>query len=214
MIRNNLSILMSERGIKNSTLSLKTGISKNTISSTAQNDGKMIQLETINKICQVLNVTPTDFFSYLPFDINIKVSTNSIKIEQTTNSVYEFDGLYVKEIDLDVLLTVEKAGNKIHEFLIETENFERGNLYTGNIFFINMKPNMTEHDELGLFWENVPVSFKSDISQVIISLLEDEVRLQIGNEIEHNMLSDGSGMFALTSQLTVRPVLPVLNIPL
>lgn len=68
MIRNNLAVLMRERGIKNSILSLKTGISKNTISSTAQNDGKMIQLETINKICQVLDITPNEFFEYTPID--------------------------------------------------------------------------------------------------------------------------------------------------
>ena len=61
MIRNNLSILMSERNMKNSYLSAKTGISKNTISATSSNDGKMIQLETINKICQVLEVSPCEF---------------------------------------------------------------------------------------------------------------------------------------------------------
>ena len=48
----------------------ETGISRNTITSTSQNYGKMIQLETINKLCQSLNVSPTDFFEYVPFDFD------------------------------------------------------------------------------------------------------------------------------------------------
>ncbi|MDR2277058.1 helix-turn-helix domain-containing protein [Vagococcus fluvialis] len=72
MIKNNLSILLSERSMSNTTLSERTGISKNTISSISQNDIKMIQLETINKICQALNVTPNEFFMYLPFDYRIE----------------------------------------------------------------------------------------------------------------------------------------------
>lgn len=72
MIRNNLSVLLSERDISNTALSEKTGISKNTISSINQNDVKMIQLETINKICQALEVEPNDFFSYIPFDYSIE----------------------------------------------------------------------------------------------------------------------------------------------
>lgn len=72
MLKNNLSILLSERSMSNTTLSEKTGISKNTISSISQNDIKMIQLETINKICQALNVTPNDFFMYLPFDYHFE----------------------------------------------------------------------------------------------------------------------------------------------
>jgi len=64
LIKNNLALLMAQRQIRVSELSKETGISRTTITSAKFNRGKMIQLNTINKLCQALEVTPEDFFEY------------------------------------------------------------------------------------------------------------------------------------------------------
>lgn len=70
MIRNRLAELLAERQLKISRVAAEIpNLSRNTITSTAQNNGKMIQLDTINSLCQYLEISPKDFFEYLPFDI-------------------------------------------------------------------------------------------------------------------------------------------------
>lgn len=75
MIRNRLAVLLAERGLKITQVAKDTGISRNTITSTSQNDGKMIQLETIDVLCQYLNVTPGEFFEYVPMKIKYSAFT-------------------------------------------------------------------------------------------------------------------------------------------
>lgn len=70
MLRNNLAVLLSERQIRISKLSNDTGISRTTLTALSTNSSKMVQVETINKICQALNITPSSFFEYIPFDFN------------------------------------------------------------------------------------------------------------------------------------------------
>ena len=70
MIRNKLASILADRGIKISRAAMELpNISRNTITNTASNNGKMIQLETIDTLCQYLNITPAEFFEYLPFDL-------------------------------------------------------------------------------------------------------------------------------------------------
>lgn len=70
MIKNRLAELLAERNLKISRVANDIpNLSRNTITSTAQNDTKMIQIETINMLCQYLEISPADFFEYIPFDI-------------------------------------------------------------------------------------------------------------------------------------------------
>ncbi|MGG5372021.1 helix-turn-helix domain-containing protein [Enterococcus sp. AZ196] len=209
MIRNNLSILMSERGIKNSTLSAKTGISKNTISSTAQNDGKMIQLETINKICQVLGVTPTDFFSYIPYDIDFKLSLKSVTTRFSVNDVHEIDKIFLETVDLDLLLVVERAGTQINEFLFKTIKFSDGNIFTTNIF-IDLA---TEDSSLHEFWKNIPTAFRSDITSNISKTVRGELRDAIIDEIQENQASHVDDLITLIENLEIEVTVSQLGLP-
>lgn len=72
MIRCNLAILLAERGYKISNVSRDTGISRTTLTALSQNTGFGIQLETLNTLCMYLNVTPSQFFSVVPFDVDFK----------------------------------------------------------------------------------------------------------------------------------------------
>ncbi|MEE6716132.1 helix-turn-helix transcriptional regulator [Schleiferilactobacillus harbinensis] len=63
-IRNNLAVLLAERGIKARTVSEDTGIARSTLSSLVNQRSKMIQLSTLNTLCEYLHVTPAEFFLY------------------------------------------------------------------------------------------------------------------------------------------------------
>lgn len=112
MIRNRLAELLAERGLKISRVATEIpNLSRNTITSTAQNSGKMIQLETVNSLCQYLGISPTDFFEYLPFDVNCDVTV-------TKNETFASDGTMISipvhpgELAIDVYIKVESAKSK------------------------------------------------------------------------------------------------------
>ncbi|HCM90751.1 MULTISPECIES: helix-turn-helix transcriptional regulator [Vagococcus] len=67
MIINRLGILMAERGIKISDVFEATNISRSTLTSISQNESKMIQLETIDSLCNYFDITPNEFFDYAPY---------------------------------------------------------------------------------------------------------------------------------------------------
>ena len=78
MIRNRLSELLAERGLKNARVARDIkSLSRNTINATTSNRGKMIQLETVNTLCRYLGIEPGEFFEYLPFDVDISINSDS-----------------------------------------------------------------------------------------------------------------------------------------
>lgn len=83
MIRNRLAELLSERQLKITKVAKDTGISRNTITSTSQNDTKMIQYETIDTLCQYLGITPNDFFDYIPIKYSLNCDTIKFNYSKT-----------------------------------------------------------------------------------------------------------------------------------
>lgn len=71
MIRCNLSILLAERNLKISRVSTMTGISRTTLTSLANNYSQGIQFDTLNTICNFLNIKSDQLISYVPVDIKI-----------------------------------------------------------------------------------------------------------------------------------------------
>lgn len=71
MLKCNLAVLFAERNIKISKASADTGISRTTLTSLVNNYSQGVQLDTLNKLCLYLQITPEKFFSYLPFDYKI-----------------------------------------------------------------------------------------------------------------------------------------------
>jgi DNA-binding Xre family transcriptional regulator len=99
LIKNNLSVILAERGMKMIEVINATGINKNTISSFANNKATGIQYETLNKLCSFLDVTPGELLSYIKFKIEI---LNQERIDEDGN--YALD----VKINLDNVITVEK----------------------------------------------------------------------------------------------------------
>ncbi|WP_392425220.1 helix-turn-helix domain-containing protein [Dolosigranulum pigrum] len=74
MIKNNLNVLLAERNYTATDLHEGTGISKTTLTSLVNNTGKGVQMDTIDKICNFLDVNISDFFIYSPYMIDLEYS--------------------------------------------------------------------------------------------------------------------------------------------
>ncbi|MBD1419893.1 helix-turn-helix transcriptional regulator, partial [Staphylococcus aureus] len=56
MIRNRLSELLSERGLKISRVAKDVKIARSSLTSMAQNDSEMIRYDAIDKLCSYLHI--------------------------------------------------------------------------------------------------------------------------------------------------------------
>lgn len=68
MIDSNLAVLLAERNLKITKVSKDTGISRTTLTSLCYDYTAGIKYSTLNILCQYLNITPTEFFSFIPYD--------------------------------------------------------------------------------------------------------------------------------------------------
>lgn len=106
MIRNRLKELMDVRGLKATRIANDiSNLSRNTINSTVNNSGKMIQFETVNLLCQYLGVTPKDFFEYLPFDVVVSVDSDEEPVIDSPDYNVTADDAYIKPFYLNLYLT-------------------------------------------------------------------------------------------------------------
>lgn len=72
MLRNNLAKLMIDRGISATQLFNDTGIARSTVSKISNNNTDKISLQTIDKICNYLEVSPSEFFDFWPYDVKVQ----------------------------------------------------------------------------------------------------------------------------------------------
>lgn len=89
MIKNNLNVLLAERDYTATDLHEGTGISKTTLTSLVNNTGKGVQMDTIDKICNFLDVDVSEFFIYSPYMIDFEYAPGG-------NSPYITDDEYIK----------------------------------------------------------------------------------------------------------------------
>lgn len=120
MIKNNFNELVAQRKLKITRISNDTGISRPTLNSLTRDDGKGIQYDTLNKLCNYFNVTPSEFFSYIPYDISFnfevmdekgEVINQVDKIEYTEKKrailfINVFDNKGVKKHTFEILYYV------------------------------------------------------------------------------------------------------------
>lgn len=184
MLRVNLNMLLAERGITASRLSKDTGISKTTLTALVNNRGKGVQYETIDTICNYLNITPDDFFEYLPIDYSITIFTDEIKVSPKANSYYEindFDILY--KIDLFIDVKTQKF-KKTFEFIGEL--VENEGLYEVEI---EIRDPFEFEEFVSIFYLKLSESFKLKFNQkvdnIILDTLYEDIRDKVDELREH-----------------------------
>ena len=134
MILFNLAVLLAERNLKITMVSTETGISRTTLTSLVKNNAQGIQLATINNLCQYLQVTPKELFSYIPFDFSIHetdpylfINDNGFMKEDEKPNIIPFKLVITQNrIDFDMYLIgkiqLEKSINKQKSFCTITIN--------------------------------------------------------------------------------------------
>lgn len=170
MIRNNLSLLLTERQLRISKLANDTGISRTTLTSLSSNSSKMVQLETINRLCQALKITPNDFFEYAPFDFkyffDIGDLTNSSEVQHGEQELFDSSliiNIYENEQRID---TVEFTG-----FTEVLSNFDITVLNSA------LHPaNQIELDKLVPYLQKLSISFIEDIKKDIEAFVLTELK--------------------------------------
>lgn len=91
MIKSNLAVLMAERGLKMVDVINETGIAKATIRALYYNQGKGVQFETVDTLCEFLGVTPGELFSRIKFHATV------LKSEEVKHNIYQ--GLFRVVLD-------------------------------------------------------------------------------------------------------------------
>ncbi|MGI2295109.1 helix-turn-helix domain-containing protein [Paenibacillus sp. GXUN7292] len=118
MIKCNLAVLMAERKLSIQDVADNTGLSRTTISALVNENGKGIQFDTMDVLCELLKVSPGELFSYVLIKID---ATIELKGENDEEVIFGDDEGNAVEIEKDyvILLTIN----------IRCED----SLFTGNI---------------------------------------------------------------------------------
>lgn len=180
LIRNRLKELMIERGLKASRLAHDIpNLSRNTINTTANNNGKMLQLETINSLCEYLEVTPQDFFEYLPFDVEISIDADNDYEEMSTSN--DGDQYMISPFYLN--LYINKAVNSVNKGLSQ-ETFElsivcKNGIKTTSPLFsdqINMQNEaVLDSPSMSVVLGNPPLQTSKDKANIFVNFWENEL---------------------------------------
>ncbi|MCD5142297.1 helix-turn-helix domain-containing protein [Mammaliicoccus sciuri] len=125
MIRNRLSELLSERGLKISRVAKEVEIARSSLTSMVQNDSEMIRYDAIEKLCTFLNISPNEFFEYTPISVE-----------------YTFDEY--PTIEYDILQDFERklVLKKFEfDFLVDIKNSEEDSSFDLDVSFQSFKNN-------------------------------------------------------------------------
>lgn len=198
MIRNRLGILMAERGIKISDVYEATKISRSTLTSISQNENKMIQLETIDSLCNYFGITPSEFFDYAPFILkyNCYMPEHRKKIVETTksyrdelqslgNDAEHIDYLINEGLDVFgdsryVIEIIVLRGQKHYKYLMSIDIFPIGsggesnasNDFDIEVMLIDHYGDKSFVDDI---YNNVSVTFQTQIKNTCLNLIEDNL---------------------------------------
>ncbi|MTV19958.1 helix-turn-helix domain-containing protein [Staphylococcus delphini] len=165
MIQSRLSVLMAERGLKISDLYEETGISKTTLMAIAENTGKGVQFDTVDKLCNFLGVTPCDFFDYSPYIVETKKSNFSegnlegieIRIKKQN---------YEKDFNLDIYVF---SGDS-YDIPFKKGEFD---------YYIALVLQDSDHyteNEFYDFLSNMSISFRTDFINKLIKKVKSQLK--------------------------------------
>ena len=207
MLRNRLKELMTERNLKASRVANDIpNLSRNTINTVANNKGKMLQLETINSLCEYLEISPSDFFEYLPFDIDIKLSADeeaSITVADSFTSSYamkpfflnlyltqkrnsQLSGFNSKTFELSILAPDKITFTRDLNSFVDTGYSPDKPVYVWDVLIGNppTEDTFNEQKEAFLnFWNN-------ELTPGFQTLIQEEIRNKTIDYFENNIISN------------------------
>lgn len=167
MLRNNLAKLMIDRGISATQLFTDTGIARSTISKISNNNTDKISLQTIDKICNYLEVSPTEFFDFWPYDVKIQCgfinydSLNEVKEEWDPIPDFKEPAFMLIEFTRgkNTKIILEYKFNYLQEFE-PTCPYDNG--YLDDIILINSSSSL---DKIVL--DDMPIQFQNELIEEV-----------------------------------------------
>lgn len=173
MLRNNLAKLMIDRGITATQLFNDTGIARSTISKISNNNTDKISLYTIDKICNYLEVSPSDFFDFWPYDVEVK--TGFIDYDSLDEIFRDFRNF--SSPTKGYLSIIFKKGNsikKIFDFSLlyyAVRQSVDDPFYDGYSCKIeDIEPETGTNDSIA-FLNEIPIQFKNEVIKKIEEVL-------------------------------------------
>lgn len=178
LLRNNLAILLTERQLRISDVSKNTGISRTTLTALYSNKSKMIQMETVNKLCQALHISPVDFFEYVNFDFDYSfdqgklISNSDLKNNQTLS--YESSLLININENNQHIDTIKLEGHTIiHYDGLHHPAMAQINLHVSN---------NTQLKSLQSYLQKMSTAFIENIKVHIMGIVDTSIKNSIKNE--------------------------------
>lgn len=174
MIRNNLSLLLAERGLKATKVSFDTGIARSTLSKIVNNASEKIDYSTINSLCNYLKITPCDFFEYSPIEVDFYVDVDD---ESGTRfqKIWRFSAfIRFKEYGEKETASIEYEGSVVDmglPFIQDGEPLSSRKVSLGPALGESTKP-----------LEAFSITFQTKISNDFNNFISEEVKAKLGEE--------------------------------
>lgn len=157
---------MVDRGIKTLHLSNETGIARSTITKIANNQSDKIGIDTINKLLSALDVTPADFFDYIPYDFDFTFDVDFEDASQSQQIPEE--GWQWGTYSAYAFLNIYRNGSKI-KTIEYSGSFDEEPIHNG--FDMTLKPHIDlklskdskNYNDNLKFLAAIPVQFQTDI---------------------------------------------------
>ncbi|MEG1641322.1 MAG: helix-turn-helix transcriptional regulator [Ruthenibacterium sp.] len=157
MIQCNLAVLMAERGLKITKVSLDTGISRTTLTALYYNYSQGIQFDTMDTLCLYFDIPPKDFISFVPVSLSIK----GVDV-----APQDTDGSF--KVTITVLTTGQQ---KIELFantsVLKTTDENASSDYAATVVLENPADKSSAAYRLYETMVEMPVSFKTKVSHDI-----------------------------------------------
>ena len=119
MIKTNFAVLIAERGLKIADVYESTGISKTTLMALAENTGKGVQFDTVDKLCNFLDIELKDFFVYVPYIWDMKFKQNT----ESEDSDYIIIKLKTNKSEKDYFLSTYFLYPQNYDFPLDDDSF-------------------------------------------------------------------------------------------
>lgn len=204
MILSRLKVLLAERNIKISKVSNDTGISRTTLTALAQNTPKGVQFETIDVLCQYLGIKISDFFEYVPFDIDINCEKPDLLDLTSKDNFQNFATTKVElsPFDMDLFLiktSISKdLGAQKYTYDLTARvsepisliTYEDDNLLKGSVSNVELLYGQSESNDLSAARTNF-VEFISNLSSGFKEMIFSKILSKVNKTID-SMLKDNN----------------------
>ena len=165
MIRRNLAVLLAQRSLKITKVSKDTHISRTTLTAICQNECKGIQFDTLNLLCEYLNVSPSEILEFYPLDISeINIQTNEIISINDSFPIESFTVSFSLKYNKSTISC--SIDGKIEHDAMEIPN---GTLYPANIIFKKFNEKTVDIELITKIINNLPANILTTLENTLSS---------------------------------------------